>query len=81
MNICVIWTVFILALTQIRVHLFGSWNPGFGIRSRMQMMNSCCCSMADWYMKAAQEGESEQSRLARILDLAQDLKVRGATAF
>jgi hypothetical protein len=37
--------------------------------------------MADWYMKAAQEGESEQSRLARILDLAQDLKVRGATAF
>jgi hypothetical protein len=43
-----------------------------------QMMISCCCSMADWYMKAAQEGESEQSRLARILDLAQDLKVRDA---
>ena len=42
------------------------------------MMNSCCCSMADWYMKAAQEGESEQSRLARVLDLAQDLKVRDA---
>jgi|688.fasta_scaffold512248_1 hypothetical protein len=34
--------------------------------------------MADWYMKAAQEGESEQSRLARILDLAQDLKVKDA---
>ena len=33
------------------------------------------CSMADWYLKAGQEGESEQSRLARILDLAQDLKV------
>jgi len=45
---------------------------------RSQMMNSCCCSMADWYMKAAQEGESEQSRLARILDLAQDLKVKDA---
>ena len=31
--------------------------------------------MADWYLKAGQEGESEQSRLARILDIAQDLKV------
>ena len=35
----------------------------------------CTYSMADWYLKAAQEGESEQSRLARILDIAQDLKV------
>ena len=31
-------------------------------------------SMADWYLKAAQEGESEHSRLSRILDVAQDLK-------
>jgi len=31
-------------------------------------------SMADWYMKAVQEGDSEQSRLGRILDIAQDLK-------
>ena len=31
-------------------------------------------SMADWYHKAAQEGDSEHSRLSRILDVAQDLK-------
>jgi hypothetical protein len=37
--------------------------------------------MADWYLKATQEGESEQSRLARILDLAQDLKVKYTVVF
>jgi len=31
-------------------------------------------SMADWYLKAAQEGDNEHSRLSRILDVAQDLK-------
>ena len=28
-------------------------------------------SMADWYLKAAQEGDNEHSRLSRILDVAQ----------
>ena len=31
-------------------------------------------SMADWYLKAAQEGDNEHQRLSRILDVAQDLK-------
>jgi len=31
-------------------------------------------SMADWYHKSIAEGDSEQSRLGRILDIAQDLK-------
>ena len=31
-------------------------------------------SMADWYLKAGQEGDNEHSRLSRILDVAQDLK-------
>ena len=30
-------------------------------------------SMAEWYSKAVQEGDSEHSRLSRILDVAQDL--------
>jgi hypothetical protein len=29
--------------------------------------------MAEWYSKAIQEGDSEHSRLSRILDVAQDL--------
>ncbi len=31
-------------------------------------------SMADWYMKAPQEGGEQSLRLARILDVSQDLK-------
>ena len=31
-------------------------------------------SMAEWYGKASQEGDSEHNRLSRILDVAQDLK-------
>jgi len=30
-------------------------------------------AMAEWYSKAIQEGDSEHSRLSRILDVAQDL--------
>jgi CCR4-NOT transcription complex subunit 1 len=64
-----IFKVFLAAHPNSGVILAHAWHS-----QSIQIKPILMLSMADWYLKAAAEGDSEHSRLSRILDVAQDLK-------
>ena len=64
-----LFKVFLAAHPNSGVILAHAWHS-----QSIQIKPILMLSMADWYLKAAQEGDNEHSRLSRILDVAQDLK-------
>ena len=64
-----LFKVFLAAHPNSGVILTHAWHS-----QSIQIKPILLLSMADWYLKAGQEGDNEHSRLSRILDVAQDLK-------
>ena len=64
-----LFKVFLAAHPNSGVILAHAWHS-----QSIQIKPILMLSMADWYLKAGQEGDNEHSRLSRILDVAQDLK-------
>ncbi len=67
------------ALSQL-LQIFLGNHPNSGVilnyawHSNLNLKGVVMLAMADWYSKAAAEGDQEHNRLSRILDVAQDLK-------
>ena len=64
-----LFKVFLAAHPNSGVILAHAWHS-----QSIQIKPILMLSMADWYLKAAAEGDNEHSHLSRILDVAQDLK-------